>query len=72
MVNDHCVVHGVHLLMFVDPRVMTESVLRSTNLNESPIDELNTTLKLKHMLNKNYLFLLIQPSNLITYHLINA
>jgi hypothetical protein len=42
------------------------------NLNENPIDVLNTTQKLRHMLNKNYLFLLTQPLNLITYHLINA
>jgi hypothetical protein len=72
MVDDHCVVHAIHLFMFVEPRLMNEIIIRSTNLNESPIDEFNTTLKLKHMLNKNYLFLLTQPLNFITYHLINA
>lgn len=49
MVNDHCVVHGVHLLMFIEPRLMNEIVLGSTNFIESPIDELNTTLKLRQI-----------------------
>jgi len=35
--------------MFVEPRLMNEIILRSTNLNESPIDEFNTTLKLEHI-----------------------
>jgi len=51
---------------------MSGIVPQFKDLNESPINEPNTTLGLKHMLGKNCLLLLTQPSNFITSCLINV
>jgi hypothetical protein len=53
MVNDHHVVHVVHLFLPVEPRLMNKIVLRFLNIDESFINELDTTLELGHMLGKN-------------------
>jgi hypothetical protein len=72
MVDNYHVVHAIHLLPPIKPRSMSGIVPRFKDLNESPINEPNTTLELEHMLGKNCIFLLTQPSNLVTNHFINA
>ncbi len=51
---------------------MSGIVPRFKDLNESPINEPNTTLGFMHMLGKDCLLLSTQPSNLITNLLVNA
>lgn len=72
MVDNYRVVHAIYLLAPIKPRSMSGIVPRFKDLNESPINEPNTTLELKHMLGKDCLLLLTEPSNLITNLLINA
>jgi hypothetical protein len=72
MVDNYRVVHAIHLLPPIKPRSMSGIVPRFKHPNESPINEPNTNLELGHMLGKNCLLLLTQPSNLVTNHLINA
>jgi hypothetical protein len=73
MVNDHCVVYVVHLLLPIKPRSMSRIVLGFLDLDENPINEPpspDTTLELKHMLGKNSLLLLARPLNLIINYFI--
>ncbi len=67
MVDDHHVVHVVHLFMSIKPRSTNRIDLGFMNFDESPINEPNTTLKLGHMLGKS-----CRPSNLVTNCLINV
>jgi hypothetical protein len=57
MVDDHYVVHVVHLFMSIKPRSTDRMVLGFMNIDESPINEPNTTLELGHMLGKSCMFL---------------
>ncbi len=51
---------------------MNRIVLGFPNLNESPINEPDTTLELGHIMGNFFSFLLARPSNLVTNRLINV
>jgi hypothetical protein len=72
MVDNYRVVHAIHLFPPIKPRSINGIGPSLKDLNESSINEPNTTLELKHMLGKNCLLLLTQPSDLITNRLIDA
>ncbi len=72
MVNDNLVVHVVHLFSPIEPRLMNKIVLGFLNIDESFINELDTTLELGHMLGKNHLLILAKPSNIIINCFINV
>jgi len=72
MVNDHHVVHVVHLFSPIEPRLVNKIVLEFLNINESLINELDTTLELGHMLGKNCSLVLAKPLNIIINCFINV
>jgi hypothetical protein len=48
MVNDHHVVHAIHLFPPIEPRSINRIVPRFTNIDEDTNDKLHTTLELEH------------------------
>ncbi len=72
MVNDHRVVHVVHLFSPIEPRLTNKIVVGFLNIDESFINELDTTVELGHMLGKNCLLILVKPSNIIINCFINV
>ncbi len=63
-VDNYRVVHAIHLLPPIKPRSMNGVVPRFKDLDESPINEPNTTLELKHLLGKNCVLLLCRNPSL--------
>ncbi len=55
VVQDHHVVHIIHIFRLVEPWLMDDIVLRFVDFDESSIDEFNTTLKLKDVCTKGSL-----------------
>jgi hypothetical protein len=51
---------------------MSKIVLGFPNIDESPINEPDTTLELVHIMGKNLSFLLARPLNLVTNRLTNV
>jgi len=46
MVEDHYIVHVIHLLKLIELQLMGIVVLRLANFDENPINEFDTTLEL--------------------------
>ncbi len=71
-VNNHRVVHAIYFFLPIELRSMSNIVLRFPNINESPINEPDTTLELGHIIGKSFSFLLARPWNLVTNRLTNV
>ncbi len=71
-VDKHHVVHAIFFFLPIELRSMNKIVLGFPNINESPINEPDTTLELGHIMGKIFSFLLARPSNLVTNHLSNV
>jgi hypothetical protein len=72
MINNHRVVHTIHLFVPIEPQLVIIIIPRLVNLDESPINEFNTTLEFRDVLCKANLLLSNRSSNLVSYGLTNA
>jgi hypothetical protein len=72
MINNHRVVHTIHLFVPIEPQLVIIIIPRLVNLDESPINEFNTTLEFRNVLCKANPFLSNRSSNLVSYGLTNA
>jgi hypothetical protein len=72
MINNHRVVHTIHLFVPIEPQLVIIIIPRLVNLDESPINEFNTTLEFRDVLCKANLLLSNRSSNLVSYGFANA
>ncbi len=72
MINNHRVVHTIHLFVPIEPQLVIIIIPRLVNLYENPINEFNTTLESWDVLCKGNALLSSRSSNLVTYGPTNA
>jgi hypothetical protein len=72
VINNNCVVHGIHFFPTIEPPCMVWILLRSLNFHQCPINKSNAPLELSQSPSQSKSLLNIRPPNFTTNCLTNT